>query len=62
MYNFFVYVSKFVKMNHFLKQCNIKHTNFSNYINYRNYGAVDHRKLNDLYYQIIYSFDSAKLL
>lgn len=49
LYEYFVALSIYVKMNRFLKMCNINHSNFSNYLKYGNTGAVSRDKLNELY-------------
>ena len=52
-YTFFVKVSNIIKMKPYLIRCNIKPQNFSSYINYQNFGAIDNSKLSDLYYSIV---------
>lgn len=49
LYEYFIALSYYVKMNKFLQACNINHSNFSNYLKYGNIGAVSREKLNELY-------------
>lgn len=59
-YVFFSKAAKIIKMNQFLKHANINSSNFSNYIKYKNLGAVDKTKLDHLYLLVYSALDELK--